>query len=127
MRGLESSRNKTVENTRDTRSEWDSLSDNYESYENDTRTMQEIGAKVLSMEGIDDDILNALRSVMEGSSDLDQMRGQESKENILGDDEPQSKSEGPRTAEESIRMFEDAINNSSDDEQKNETPISGLF
>jgi hypothetical protein len=94
--------------------------------------MQEIGAKVLSMEGIDDDILNALRSVMDGSSDLDQMRGQESEENILGNGEPQNKddikTEGQRMAEESIKAFENAgSDNSSDDEPKNETPISGLF
>ena len=115
--GFEISRKKSVENTRDTVSEWDSL----EEFERFNYSPQEFGEKLLEI----DRLLGEFGG--EEKSDLDQMRGQESEENILGNDEPQSKSEGQRTAEESIRMFEDTINNSSDDEQKNETPISGLF
>lgn len=117
MRGLET-RSKSYEKTeRTSDSGWDSLSE----YERFSYSPQEFGEKLLEI----DRLLGKFGGGEK--SDLDQMRGQESEENILGNEEPQSKSEGPRAVEESIRMFEDAINNSSDDEQKNETPISGLF
>lgn len=86
--GFEISRKKSVENTRDTVSEWDSL----EEFERFNYSPQEFGEKLLEI----DRLLGKFGGGEK--SDLDQMRGQESKENILGDDE-----------------------------RKNETPISGLF
>ena len=86
--GFEISRKKSVENTRDTVSEWDSL----EEFERFNYSPQEFGEKLLEIDRLLGEFGGGEKS------DLDQMRGQESKENILGDDE-----------------------------QKNETPISGLF
>lgn len=122
MRGLETSRNKSVENTRDTRSEWNSLED----LEQFNYSPQEFGEKLLEIDKL-------LREFGGGEkSDLDQMRGQESEEDILGDEEPKNiddiRTEGQRMAEESIKAFENAISdNNSDDEPKNKTSITGLF
>ena len=122
MRGLET-RSKSYEKTeRTSDSGWDSLSE----YERFPYSPQEFGEKLLEIDRL-------LREFGGGEkSDLDQMRGQESEENILGNGEPQNKddikTEGQRMAEESIKAFENAgSDNSSDEEQKNETPISGLF
>ena len=116
--GFEISRKKSVENTRDTVSEWGSL----EEFERLNYSPQEFGEKLLEIERL-------LGEFGEGErSDLDQMRGQESEENILGNEEPQSKSEDQRMAEESIRAFENALSDyDSDDEPKSNTSITGLF